>query len=208
MTVWCKRFRLVKLGAFVDRFDQIICDFEQEIQRAEMKRCGISVAWSLKEGEFLLKLIVMISKFDRDEDGKPSSAALLFLKTLCNFNPRDNDDYSTLFHQFVIQQCRFPSYSYTGAMKLLVNAGFNVNAINARGNTPLHLAVTFKPTRKKSFRNLTDMLEVLFDGGAHHDFVNRDGKTPLDLAQTDKARMILSKRRNLEVKGISVVPML
>ena len=52
------------------------------------------------------------------------------------------------------------------------------------------------------------MLEVLFDGGAHHDFVNRDGKTPLDMAQTDKARMILSKRRKLEVKGISVVPTL
>ena len=208
MTVWCKWFRLVKLDAFVDWFDQIIRDFEQEIQRAEMKGRGISAAWSLKEGEFLLKLIVMISKVDRDEDGKPLSAALLFLKTLCNFNPRDNDDRNTLFHQFVIQQCRFPSYSYTGAMKLLVNAGFNVNAINRRGNTPLHLAVTFKPTRKKSFRNLTDMLEVLFDGGAHHDFVNRDGKTPLDMAQTDKARMILSKRRKLEVKGISVVPTL
>ena len=207
MIVWCKWFRLVKLDAFVDWFDQIIHDFEQEIQRAEMKGHGISAACRLNQDELLLKLILMISKFDRDEDGKPSSAALLFLKTLCNFNPRDCYG-NTLFHQFVIQQCRFPSYSYTGAMKLLLNAGFNVNAINRRGNTPLHLAVTFKPTRRKSFRNLTDMLEVLFDGGAHHDFVNRDGKTPMDMAQTDKARVILSKRRKLEVKGISVVPTL
>ena len=79
--------------------------------------------------------------------------------------------------------------------KLLLNAGFNVNAINNKGNTPLHLAVS-------KIHLLTDTLEVLFDEGAHHDFVNNDGKTPMDMAKTDEARMILSERRKLELKCI------
>ena len=43
----------------------------------------------------------------------------------------------------------------------------------------------------------------MFDGGAHIDFVNNDGKTPMDMAKTDEARMILSEKRNLELKCIS-----
>ena len=86
--------------------------------------------------------------------------------------------------------------------KLHLNAGFNVNSINNNGNTPLHLAVAYKPMGNDNMNLLTDTLEVLFDWGAHHDFVNNDGKTPMDMAQTDEARMILSERRKLELKCI------
>ena len=86
--------------------------------------------------------------------------------------------------------------------KLLLNAGFNVNSINNNGNTPLHLAVAYKPMGNDNMNLLTDTLEVLFDWGAHHDFVNNDGKTPMDMAQTDEARMILSERRKFELKCI------
>ena len=91
--------------------------------------------------------------------------------------------------------------SYVGT-KLLLNAGFNVNAINNNGNTPLHLAVAYKPMGNDNMNLVTDTLEVLFDGGAHHDFVNNHGKTPMDMAQTDEAGMILSERRKLELKCI------
>ena len=86
--------------------------------------------------------------------------------------------------------------------KLLLNAGFNVNSINNNGNTPLHLAVAYKPMGNDNMNLLTDTLEVLFDWGAHHDFVNNDGKTPMDMAQTDEARMILSERRKFELNCI------
>ena len=148
----------------------------------------------------------MISKFNCNEECKLCAA--LCLKTLCNFNPRDCRG-NTLLHHFVIDQCRFLwSLSsdlpvYTSAMKLLLNAGFNVNAINNRGDTPLHLAVSIEPWGDDNTHPLTDTLEVLFDGGAHHDFVNNDGKTPMDMAKTDEAHMILSKRRKLELKCIS-----
>ena len=123
--------------------------------------------------------------------------AELFMKTLCNINSRDC--YSNTF----LHQClKDRQSSYVGT-KLLLNAGFNVNSINNNGNTPLYLAVAYKPMGNDNMNLLTDTLEVLFDGGrAHHDFVNNDGKTPIDMAQTDEARMILSERRKLELKCI------
>ena len=80
--------------------------------------------------------------------------------------------------------------------------GFNVNAVNNNGDTPLHTAVTFIPSDDK-IHVLTDMLKVLLDGGAHHDFVNNDGKTAMDVAATDEARRILSERKTLELKCIA-----
>ena len=87
-------------------------------------------------------------------------------------------------------------------MKLLLNSGFNVNAMNHKGSTPLHIAATFKPSEGKICL-LTELLQVLVDGGAHHDFVNSDGETPIDMAKTDEARLILSESKNLELQCIS-----
>ena len=83
-----------------------------------------------------------------------------------------------------------------------MNVGFDVNAVNDKGDTPLHLAVTLKAKQNK-FCLLTGVMETLFNGGAHHDFVNNDGKTPMDMAKTDVAHMILSEKRKLELKCIS-----
>ena len=105
---------------------------------------------------------------------------------------------------FLYQCLEDQQYSHVST-KLLLNAGFNVNPlyiINNNGNTPLHLAVAYKPMGNDNMNLLTDTLEVLFDWGAHHDFVNNDGNTPMDMAETDEARMILSERRKLELKCI------
>ena len=153
------------------------------------------------------ELISMISKFNGGENGKLPSAVLV-LKTLCNFNPRDRDG-NTLLHQLVKNTIYHRIYhhnkscSHIGEVKALLNAGFNVNAINNRGYTPLHLAVNFSSGREDAnFHLEIDMLKLLIDEGAHHDFVNDDGKTPMDMAKTDEARMILSERRKLELKCI------
>ena len=94
------------------------------------------------------------------------------------------------------------SQLYTTAVKLLVNAGFNVNAVNNNGDTALHLAVTLEPREDEHIQFITEILQLLFNGGAHHDFVNNDGKTPMDMAESDEVRMILSERRKLELKCI------
>ena len=143
------------------------------------------------EHEYLMKLVLMVSKLNCGEDGKVSRVSHIFLKTVCNLNARDLHG-NTLLHKCVIDR-------YTNAMKLLLKAGVNINSINSSGDTPLHLAVI----RKDSVHFLPRVLEVLFDGGAHIDFVNNDGKTPIDMAETDEARMILSERRKLELKCIS-----
>ena len=87
-------------------------------------------------------------------------------------------------------------------MKLLLNAGFNVNATDWDGNTPLHRAASLEPG-DDLIHQVPEIMKALFYGGAHHDFVNNDGKTPMDMAGTDEARMILSERRKLELKCIS-----
>ena len=143
---------------------------------------------------FLLsvKLISFISKF-RFLGETNTSKALVLLRKLCRLDPR-NELGNRLLHEIVFYEIRNLSSSFPvlDALKLLLEAGgCDVNAVNDKGNTPLHLAVTLEPSNEW-VQIFTNMLKVLFDGGAHHDFVNNDGKTPMAIAQTDEARMILS----------------
>ena len=190
---------LSKKEDFRDALDQTILDYDCEMQR-KMTNEQDSGYHVLHLFDSLQELVFMISKFECADEGRLSSSALL-LKTISNLNLRDSDG-NTLLHRLAIHHGRCSSYSYSGAVKLLLNAGFNVNAVNGNGDTALHIVATLKPSDDE-IRLLTDMLQVLFDGGAHHDFVNNDGKTPMDMAGTDEARMILSERRKLELKCIS-----
>ena len=197
-----KRFEngdLSKEEDFLDVLDETILDHNYEIQRkmTNEQHWGNDMFYLF---DSLQKLVFMISKCECADEGRLSSSALL-LKTISNLNLREGGNSNTLLHWFA-RPCRYSSYSYSGAVKLLLNAGFNVNAINGNGNTVLHIVATLKPSDDK-IHLLTDMLQVLFDGGAHHDFVNNDHKTPMDMAETDEARLILSKRRKLELKCIS-----
>ena len=196
-----KRFEngdLSKEEYFFDVLDETILDHDYEIQRKMTNKQDLRYDM-LYLFDSLQKLVFMISKFECADEGRLSSSALL-LKTISNLNLRDGDS-NTLLHQFAIHHGRHSSYSCSEAVKLLLNAGFNVNAINGNGDTALHIVATLKPSDDK-IHLLTDMLQVLFDGGAHHGFVNNDGKTPMDMAETDEARMILSKRSKLELKCI------
>jgi len=87
-------------------------------------------------------------------------------------------------------------------MKLILHAGCNVNATNTKGNSPLHLAVTFRPCTE-NLQLLMDVLKILFDGGIHDDLVNSEGKTAMDIAETDEARRILSVKSRLRLKCIA-----
>ena len=187
---------LPKDDAFIELLDQTFIDHNHEILQQKLTE---KQEQSLFDS--LLRLVKMMGQFNCCEEEEPSNAAILF-KTIRRLNPRDGD-MNTLLHQVVRSHCDSPSHnSYLEAVKFLLNAGFSANSINTRGETPLHLAVTLCP-RDENIHLLTKMLEVLFNGGAHHDYVNNDGKTPMDMAKTDEARMILSKRRKLELKCIS-----
>ena len=186
---------LPKDKVFTELLDQTVLDLLDEMRR------NVSKEQDQDLFDSLFRVVNVMSQLMCDEEEKLSNAAVLF-KTICKLNPRGNNR-NTLLHYFVIRHCYDPSHSYTNAVKLLLNAGFNVNGVNNEGNTPLHLAVTFTPWDNGDIHFLTDMLQVLFNGGAHHDFVNSDGKTPTKMAKTNEARMILMKRRKLELKCIT-----
>ena len=86
-------------------------------------------------------------------------------------------------------------------MKLILHAGCDVNAVNSKGNTPLHLAVTFKPGPGQ-VEILKEMLELLLDVGADTKLANSNGQTAVDYCETDEARRILSEKRGLDAVNI------
>ena len=96
--------------------------------------------------------------------------------------------------------CKLPCVE---TMKLILHAGCDVNAVNTGGNTPLHLAVKFKP-EPEEVEILREMLLLLLDIGADPKLENEDGQTPLDSCETDAARMILYEKRGLSVMNVHV----
>ena len=143
-------------------------------------------------------------------EGKVTTGIFDLIQRFLRLNPRTRDG-NTLLHlaawykneitvpRNVRLVCKLPCVE---TMKLIMHAGCKVNAINTKGNSPLHLAVTFKPTAK-DLQLLRDVLETLFDGGIHEDLVNSEGKTAMDIAETGEARRILSVKRTLKLKCIA-----
>ena len=150
-------------------------------------------------------VIHMITKnLQNGEEDETYSNVLFLLRKLLCYNPRCMNYKGTLLHvhtrstEEIITDI-FPS---ADTVKLLLNAGFNVNATDCDGDTPLHTAASLEPG-DDLIHQVPEIMKALFYGGAHHDFVNNDGKTPMDMAETDEARTILSERRKLELKCIS-----
>ena len=97
--------------------------------------------------------------------------------------------------------CKLPCVE---TMKLILHAGCDVNAVNTEGNTPLHLAVKYKPAEPEDVEILREMLLLLLDIGADPKLENKNGQTPLDSCETDEARMILSEKRGLSAMNVDV----
>ena len=141
-----------------------------------------------------------------------------FLQRFLRLNLRTNDG-NTLLHlvawhetpifsygdeeiEDIMQSvCKFPCIE---TIKLILHAGCDVNAVNTEGNTPLHLAVTFKPADPEEVVILSEMLLLLLDIGADPKLVNKNGQTPLDSCETDEARRILSEKRGLSAMNVDV----
>ena len=152
-----------------------------------------------------LHLLMIYTKVQGPES-KETTGIFDLMQRFLRLNPRTRDG-NTLLHlaawykteikeKNVRLVCKLPCVE---TIKLIMHAGCNVNAINTKGNSPLHLAVTFKPSTE-NLQLLRDVLETLFDGGIHEDLVNSEGKTAMDIAETDEARWILSVKSRLRLK--------
>ena len=134
-----------------------------------------------------------------------------FLQRFLRLNPRTNDG-NTLLHLVAWHETPFFSFKEKTmrsvcklpcieTMKLILHAGCDVNAVNTEGNTPLHLAVKFKP-EPEEVEILREMLLLLLDIGADPKQEHENGQTPLDSCQTDEARMILSEKGRLSARNV------
>ena len=141
-----------------------------------------------------------------------------FLQRFLRLNLRTNDG-NTLLHLAAWHETSIFSYAdqeledivqsvyklpCVETMKLILHAGCDVNAVNTEGNTPLHLAVTFKPADPEEVVILSEMLLLLLDIGADPKLANRNGQTPLHSCETDEARRILSEKRGLSTMNVDV----
>ena len=135
-----------------------------------------------------------------------------FLQRFLRLNPRTNDG-NTLLHLVAWHETPFFSFREkimrsvcklpcVETMKLILHAGCDVNAVNTEGNTPLHLAVKYKPAEPKDVEILREMLLLLLDIGADPKLANKNGQTPLDSCETDEARRILSEKGRLSAKDV------
>ena len=132
-----------------------------------------------------------------------------FLQRFLRLNLRNNDRNTLLhlaaWHETPIKEdnvrrvCKLPCVE---TMKLILHAGCDVNAVNTEGNTPLHLAVTFKPADPEEAVILSEMLLLLLDIGADPKLANKNAQTPLDSCETGEARTILSEKRGLIVMDV------
>ena len=134
-----------------------------------------------------------------------------FLQRFLRLNPCCSDGNTLLhlaaWHGTPIKEdnvrsvCKLPCVE---TMKLILHAGCDVNAVNTEGNTPLHLAVKFKPADPEEVVILSEMLLLLLDIGADPKLANKNGQTPLDSCETDEARRILSEKRGPSAMNVDV----
>ena len=133
-----------------------------------------------------------------------------FLQRLLRLNLSCSDGNTLLhlaaWHETPIKEdnvrgvCKLPCVE---TMKLILHAGGDVNAVNTEGNTPLHLAVKFKP-EPEEVEILREMLLLLLDIGADPKLENKNGQTPLNSCETDEARRILSEKGRLSAMNVDV----
>nr|AIG62901.1 feminization-1b [Sinohyriopsis schlegelii] len=83
--------------------------------------------------------------------------------------------------------------------KMLVSCGADVNALDARHNTPLHVIVRYT-NPISDFETLHQILITLIKNGAHHDICNYDCKTPIECATTGVAEVILRTHNQISLK--------
>ena len=197
-----------------DVFERAICEYERLTEKVQSKKLkGEHEAKLLREEleNVVYRALYLLTIFAKVQDSRKKENSHVFdlIERFLRLNPRTLEG-NTMLHlavwsktpteeHYVRDVCKFPCVQ---TMKLIINAGGYVNAVNNKGNTPLHLAVAFKPNTG-GLQVLRDVLETLLDGGVHEDLVNTEGKTAMDIAETDEARRILSVKSRLELKCIA-----
>ena len=208
--VMAKKSIFLKPNYIEDAFEKLVAASEKRTEKLKSKN-------SQEEQEETLYCALCLLMIHTKVKGQNANMTD-FLQRFLPLNPRTNDG-NTLLHlaawhetpvftyddqevEDAMQRlCKLPCVE---TMKLILHAGCDVNAVNTEGNTPLHLAVTFKPADPEEVVILSQMLLLLLDIGADPKLPNKNGKTPLHSCETDEARRILSDKRGLSAMNVDV----
>ena len=201
---------LLRPSYIEDAFEKLVAVSEKRTEKLKSKN-------SQEEQEETLYCALCLLMIHTKVKGQNANMTDFLQRFLC-LNPRTNDG-NTLLHlaawhetpkllnadqevEDIVQSVyKLPCVE---TMKLILHAGCDVNAVNTEGNTPLHLAVTFKPADPEEVVILSEMLLLLLDIGADPKLANKNGQTPLDSCETDEARRILSEKRGLSAMNVDV----
>ena len=193
-----------------DAFEKLVAASENRTEKLKSKN-------SQEEQEKTLYCALCLLMIHTKVKGQNANMTDFLQRFLC-LNPRTIDG-NTLLHlaawhetpiflnadkkveEIMQSVCKLPCVE---TMKLILPAECDVNAVNTEGNTPLHLAVMFKPADPEEVVILSEMLLLLLDIGADPKLANKNGQTPLHSCETDEARMILSEKRGLSAMNVDV----
>ena len=203
---------LLKPHYIEDAFEKLVAASEKRTEKLKSKN-------SQEEQEKTLYCALCLLMIHTKVKGQNANMTDFLQRFLC-LNPRTSDG-NTLLHlaawheapiflnadqevaDIMMMQSVY-KLPCVETMKLILHAGCDVNAVNNEGNTPLHLAVTFKPADPEEVVILSQMLLLLLDIGADPKLPNKNGKTPLHSCETDEARRILSDKRGLSAMNVDV----
>jgi ankyrin repeat protein len=114
---------------------------------------------------------------DEIKKSEPNLNLIKDLITLgANLDWKDGYDYTALHTA--------ARYGQVEIVRMLIDAGSDVNLQNDRGCTPLHLAAFIHMGK-------TDIARMLIDAGARKDIQDKEGRIPYDLAGTKELKIML-----------------
>ena len=195
--------KLLRPNFIEDAFELLVAASEK---RTEKLQEGHESAEQEKTLYYALYLLMIYTKV-KVQNANMTDVLQRFLRLNLSCSDGNTLPHLAAWHETPIKEdnvrsvCKLPCV-YT--MKLILHAGCDVNAVNTEGNTPLHLAVKFKPAEPEEVEILREMLLLLLDIGADPKLANKNGQTPLNSCETDEARMILSEKGRLSAMNVDV----
>ena len=205
------RKRLLSPEFMEEIFEKLVLEYERLTEKLQSGKLEMkfkeanTIEEELEELIYCgLNLLMLYTKVQVPEIKEYAGRLELIQRFIC-LDPRTRNG-DTLLHLaacsntpikdfHILSVCKLPCVA---TMRLLLLAGLDVNAVNPKGDTPLHVAVTFKPSPRE-IDTLRDMLELLLDTGADKTLENAYGQTAMDYCATDEARRILSEKVGVNV---------